>query len=220
MSRMIPLTPIYQMVGCKDSLGRPSKMPCPSYSLPASACKTGQKLAKVPGSTCSHCYADGRGNYRFQNVQDTLRARLATITDPLWPAAMATLISRESAASGFFRWHDSGDLQSVDHLEAIAEVARRTPQIRHWLPTREYRIVAEWTAVNHIPENLTIRVSAPMIDGAAPMIRTANGRLPVSYVHHVGEPRGQVCPAPKQGNQCGACRACWDASVDVSYHRH
>ncbi len=219
--RMIPLTPIYAMVGCKTGLGQPSKMPCPSYSLPASACKTGQKLAKVAGSTCSHCYADGRGNYRFQNVQNTLHARLATITDPLWPAAMATLIARESAASGFFRWHDSGDLQSLDHLEAIAEVARRTPHIRHWLPTREYRIVAEWLKANEVPENLTIRVSAPMIDGHAPHIRRQDGRrLPVSFVHQHEAPKARVCPAPEQGNMCGSCRSCWDASVDVSYHRH
>jgi hypothetical protein len=134
---------------------------------------------------------------------------------------MATIIARESAASGFFRWHDSGDLQSVDHLEAIAEIARRLPHIRFWLPTREYQMVATWIkAHGEAPPNLTIRISAPMVDGDAPMIRTASGRLAVSYVHADDAPKGQVCPAPQQGNQCGSCRACWDASVDVSYHRH
>ena len=38
-------------------LSKPSKMPGPAYNLPASACITGQKLAKVPGSVCAGCYA-------------------------------------------------------------------------------------------------------------------------------------------------------------------
>ena len=35
---------------------------------------------------------------------------------------------------------DSGDLQSLEMLEAIAEVARQTPEVKHWLPTKEYGI--------------------------------------------------------------------------------
>ena len=31
-------------------LSKPSKMPGPSYNLPAAACITGAKLAKIPGS--------------------------------------------------------------------------------------------------------------------------------------------------------------------------
>ena len=40
-----------------DSFTRTSKMPGLSYSLPAWACKTGQKLAKIPGTPCYGCYA-------------------------------------------------------------------------------------------------------------------------------------------------------------------
>ena len=45
-----------------DSFTRTSKMPGLSYSLPAWACKTGQKLAKIPGTPCYGCYAM-KGNY-------------------------------------------------------------------------------------------------------------------------------------------------------------
>ena len=38
-------------------LSKPSKMPGPSYNLPAAACITGAKLAKVPGTVCYGCYA-------------------------------------------------------------------------------------------------------------------------------------------------------------------
>ena len=45
-------------------LSKPSKMPGPSFNLPAVACITGSKLVKVAGSTCSGCYAL-KGRYRF-----------------------------------------------------------------------------------------------------------------------------------------------------------
>lgn len=206
-------------VGCPNGLGKPSKMPCPTYNIPASACKTGQKLAKVPGSTCEFCYADGRGNYGFKNVQQALHARLASIEDPKWADHMITAIG--AATSDYFRWHDSGDIQSAAHLDKIVTIARALPHIQFWLPTREYRIVADYARAHAIPDNLIIRVSAPMVDGAAPAIRTQDGRiLPTSYVHKAQAPRGQVCPAPTQGNKCGACRSCWDPDVNVSYHLH
>ena len=44
------------------SLSQPDKMPGYAYGLPAWECKTGGKLAKVPGSVCFGCYAM-KGNY-------------------------------------------------------------------------------------------------------------------------------------------------------------
>ena len=38
-------------------LSKPSKMPGYAYNLPAIHCKTGSKLAQVPGTTCHGCYA-------------------------------------------------------------------------------------------------------------------------------------------------------------------
>ena len=40
-----------------DSFTRTSKMPGLSYSLPAWACKTGQKLAKIPAVSYTHLRA-------------------------------------------------------------------------------------------------------------------------------------------------------------------
>jgi hypothetical protein len=48
-------------------LSRPSKMPGYAYNLPAIHCKTGSKLAAIPGTTCHGCYAL-KGRYRFPNV--------------------------------------------------------------------------------------------------------------------------------------------------------
>lgn len=193
-------------------LGNPSKMPGASFGLSAYDCAVGSKLRLVPGSTCATCYAT-KGHYRYASVQTAHARRLAGLTHPRWVEAMAHLISREE----FFRWHDSGDLQGIDHLERIIEVARRTPKTRHWLPTREKGLLTRWVRTgNAIPENLTIRLSAALLDQPAP-----NVGIPTSTVHKDREPIGHACPAPSQGNACGSCRACWDRSVpNVSYHAH
>ena len=59
-----------------DSFTRTSKMPGLSYSLPAWACKTGQKLAKIPGTPCFGCYAM-KGNYtRYPAIKRAQYRRL------------------------------------------------------------------------------------------------------------------------------------------------
>ena len=197
-------------------LSKPSKMPCYGYSLPAKECGVGSRLRQVKGSTCASCYAM-RGNYAFPKIQDALYKRLDAISRPDWVLHMSFLINHYGAKTPYFRWHDSGDLQSVEHLQKIVEVVRNTPSVKHWLPTREYAIVKEFRKTNSIPNNLTVRLSAHMVEGPdAPNIRGT-----VKSAVHKSEPRGHVCPAPKQDNTCGQCRACWDATIPlVSYHKH
>jgi Gene product 88 len=208
-------------------IGFPSKMPGTSYGISAHACITGAKLAKVPGSVCEGCYALG-GNYVYPSVLQAHKKRLAGIAHPQWTSAMVTLLRHAHArgtgrngafAVGWHRWHDSGDLQSVEHLTKICAVAALTPEIRHWLPTREMGIVARYRAQGGtVPDNLLIRVSATMVDGPATKAWDTT-----SGVHDAKAPPAgtHVCPAPTQGNACGACRACWSRDVaHVSYHRH
>jgi hypothetical protein len=208
------------------SLGYPSKMPGTSYGISAKACITGAKLAKVPGSTCFGCYAL-KANYQYPSVKVAHDKRLAGITNPAWTMAMVTLIKAAHARgvkrdgstfeAGYHRWHDSGDLQSVEHLTKICAVAAMTPEIKHWLPTREMGIVAKYKAQGGIvPSNLVIRVSATMVDGAA-----TKAWPQTSGVHHNEASKGFTCPAPTQGNACGDCRACWNPEVShTSYHLH
>ena len=113
-------------------LSAPGKMPEGSYNIPASACQTGQILAKVKDTPCEGCYAL-KGRYRFPNVKDALQRRLASLMDSRWVEAMTVLVKNKK----HFRWHDSGDIQSVDHLKKIFEVCNNTPATMHWLPTQE-----------------------------------------------------------------------------------
>jgi len=202
-------------------LSKPSKMPGYAYSLPAKECLTGGRLRTVAGSTCSGCYAM-KGRYVFPVVEAAMYRRLEALERPLWVAAMAELINRRAEAHPHFRWHDSGDLQSVEHLAAIVEVCELTPAVSHWLPTREYRILAEFEREGGTyPPNLNVRASAHMVGGKAPSF---SGRpITLSTVSRAlaDYPNAYHCPAPSQGNSCGDCRACWDRDVPhVDYHIH
>lgn len=195
-------------------------MPSYAWGIPAQACQVGQKLAAVDGSTCQSCYAL-RGFFRQARVQNAYYRRLDHFSDSLWITAMVKLIYWQVAETGepYFRWFDSGDLQSVEMLRKIVEVAAATPEVQHWLPTREYRIVAAYLRQSRLPSNLVVRVSAPLVDGPAPQ----QLGLPTSTVHSSpGTHSGLACNAydVKPAN-CGDCRACWNPDVaNVSYPLH
>jgi hypothetical protein len=125
----------------------------------------------------------------------------------------------------YFRWFDSGDLQSLNHLYLIADIAERCPEIEFWLPTREKGIVKAFTRDNRIPFNLVIRLSLPMIDkGPTAGVQAWADSIPgltLSAVHHRQPAFGQTCVAPKQDGECRDCRACWNRKIDtISYHLH
>lgn len=197
-----------------------TKMPCKSYSLPTSTCITGARMAQVAGSICANCYAN-KGNYiKYRaTIEPAQHRRLAALSHPDWVRAMVTLIE----PMPYFRWHDSGDLQGVDHLERIARVAALTPNTRHWLPTREYGMVAAYVAQGgEIPRNMVIRLSAMFVDREIqiPAILRGVAGIATSNVHDKAPAIGFQCKAPKQGGHCLKCRACWQRSGAVSYHNH
>ena len=120
------------------SLSEPSKMPGHAYSLPAKYCRIGSLLQQVSKAVCSRCYAL-RGRYLFPVVRKAMEQRLASLSHPRWVEAITTLIRRSGDA--YFHWHDSGDIQSLEHLQNIIAVARNLPKVKFWLPTREYQTV-------------------------------------------------------------------------------
>ena len=204
-----------QAIETINGFSKPSKMPCHSWSIPAKDCKTGSKLVKVEGSVCADCYAMS-GFYRMGNVKSCLEKRLESLSNPIWEKAMTIAISG-SEGSGFFRWFDSGDIQSLAHLKQIAQIAKNLPAIKFWLPTKEYGIVTQYLKENELPENLTIRLSGFMVDGPAP-VGLAN-RLGLVTSTVVSE--GFTCPSSSQGKKCLSCRACWDKTVsNVAYKHH
>ena len=235
----------------KVSLGN-GKMPGSTFAISAKKCKTGGKLAKILNSTCSRCYAltleKLRPSVHMGWLANYEKATSLIAKNPdQWAKAAAFQIVRAWQKSGqaFHRWFDSGDLQSIEMLDAIARTARLTPEIKHWLPTREAAIVKAWLKSNKCPSNLVIRVSATMIGD-----KPSNADL-TSTVHRKGESHvGKECIAYRTTSDnkvltpeefkahkklskeereslgftlghCGACRACWfDTVKNVSYPLH
>jgi hypothetical protein len=195
-------------------LSEPSKMPGYAYSLPARACKVGMQLAKVEGSICSSCYAL-KGRYRFTAVQNALKRRLKALKNPLWVEAMAYSINHHAKRDFIhFRWHDSGDLQNLEHLELINEVCHKTPGVKHWLPTREIAVVTKFFETGRtLAPNLIVRISAPMVGAAIKGLPS----LPVSTVGKEGF--GTQCEARHHGGRCDECRACW-STANINYPLH
>jgi hypothetical protein len=157
---------------------------------------------------------------------------------------MAFQIKRGCNKLGIFhhRWFDSGDLQSVEMLHAIVLCCLETPEIKHWLPTREAKIVQTYRKRHGLePDNLVIRVSATMISD-----KPIKGHSHTSTVHkHKETVHGKECLAyrtnkdnivvdletfkvmtrPEKKEQdfghCGDCRACWSRDVaNISYPLH
>ena len=196
-------------------LGRAGKMPCPTYNTPAKLCKTGSRLRKVKGSTCHGCYAM-KGNYLFPAVQQGLQKRFEAFKKTAFVDAMSFMVNRYAKKSGYFRWFDSGDLENITMLEKIVMVCQNTPDIKHWLPTREVKVVSDYLKIyKKFPDNLLVRVSSPMIDGEPLKFDYT------STVHHKENAIGHDCPSRFQENKCIDCRACWNKDIkNVSYHKH
>lgn len=229
-------------------LSNPSKMPTLSYSTPAERCGLGSLLRKVEGSTCFDCYAR-KGCYSFRSTVDAMARRYEVIQGALEsPIARAETIEafctlladrlrrtektiartgKPSADDGrYFRWHDSGDLISTDHLHMICTIAENSPRVTFWLPTRETGIVhAYLDAGGVIPPNLIVRLSVPMID------RIPEGKLlsamkraenVVASGVHTGElSHGESCSAYTREGNCADCRRCWETDAEfISYPKH
>ena len=214
------------------TLSKPSKMPGHAYSVSAKECGIGGKLAKQKGTVCHDCYAL-KGNYRFKNVQDAQAIRLdKMLNDVLWEDAMVYQIL--ATKERWFRWFDSGDLQTVENLARIVRICERTPNVMHWLPTKEYGIVnAYLNRGGEIPSNLTVRLSAYKMDAPPPQFRSKTWQAMTSLTtstvstRHGSEPIwgksfvGSVCPSSQQNNECRDCRNCCSKEVkNVTYLAH
>tara|TARA_R100000808_G_scaffold22451_1_gene48843 strand:+ start:324 stop:1016 length:693 start_codon:yes stop_codon:yes gene_type:complete len=207
-----------------------SKMPWLSWSLNSDDCKLGAILKFAPGSVCSGCYAD-KGNYNYPNVVAAQARRLDTLstnadTRSKWVDNFVQFFQGHldlglPEDKRYFRWFDSGDLQSVEMLADIVEIARRVPEMQFWLPTREMSMIKEYLFTSpHIPDNICIRISANRVGKKRPSpISILHPRLSDSAVEYYDE-EYQKCPASEQDNSCGDCRKCWDPTAKVGYPYH
>lgn len=204
---------IAQALEIIGGLSNPSKMPCHSYGISAYRCITGAKLQKIEGSTCSKCYAlKGMYGSWNKNVTKAHEIRLEALDHPLWIESMIFLVHHKKM--DYFRWHDSGDLQSFQHLLNLVKIAERCPDTKFWLPTREKKFINQFVdTFGNFPKNLIVRLSSTMIDeNPSPFKNT-------STVHKNKKPIGKPCSAIN--GKCNDCRDCWNPKIkNISYSFH
>tara|TARA_R100000388_G_scaffold43966_1_gene33557 strand:+ start:111 stop:698 length:588 start_codon:yes stop_codon:yes gene_type:complete len=194
-------------------LSNTSKMPGKSISLSAEKCITGSKLAKIKDTVCEDCYAL-KGAYRYPVVKKKMGERMGFFNASNFIPLMVMELNRTK--SDYFRWFDSGDVQSVKMCLDILEVCDRTPNKKHWIPTKEHKFWKDALKTRALPDNVVLRFSAYMIDKAP----SKNWQWSSAVVRDA-KPFGYGCPAPEQGGKCKECRACWSKDVKtVSYHKH
>ena len=198
---------------------RNTKMPGTTFAIDAFACNVGSNLALNPNTPCFACYARKlqKLSPRVDQGWKSNLSKWKQAKPEDWEQAMTLQILRYNT-DGFHRWFDSGDLQSVGMLQSIVNVCLMTPNIKHWIPTQERGVVKQFKKLGGvIPDNLVIRVSASLLNGAMPK-GFANG----SQVFTKGyAPKGKECKARTRGNSCGKCRSCWNKSVEfISYPKH
>lgn len=201
-------------------VGLPSKMPGTAFGIPAKECGVGGKLQGITGSICEDCYAM-KNNYTYPSVVEAQAKRFERLGNwtewvEAWCNIFAFLGTELPDEERYHRWHDSGDVQDANHLGAICEVARRNPEWRFWLPSKEYGIVGQFVQQWTVPGNLIIRMSSTHRgkDASEAIKRITGLYSTVDYDEK------QRCPAYRQEGFCGACRDCWDASVTTRDYPH
>jgi len=197
-------------------------MPCKSWSLPAK--KACPAAVFGPDTICGACYAD-KGMYTFPNVRESQALRFQWVTQCMRaPEGIEEFISTmvgaiKATKNPYFRVHDSGDLFNPTYVRAWAEVCRRLPDVKFYIPTRTWQFMAnpKWKdallELGALP-NVALRPSALKFGDLPP-------KIPGLAAGTTATAKGYTCPAAYQGNQCGSCRVCWDKpGVEVSYHQH
>ena len=127
--------------------GSPTRRRClaihTGYRQPTAS--PGSRLRPVSRLYLPGCYAFERGAYAWPVVKAAYRRRLAghrpaPIGFRRWPSLSGASRPRFPISGGTIPAISS--LSS--HLADICEIARRTPDSSHWIPTREYRIVSDY----------------------------------------------------------------------------
>lgn len=182
-----------------------------------------QAIDTCPGSVapggelvdaCKGCYAT-TGNYRFPNVKAPRVHNQEDWKEDDWVDTMVRLLAKDR----YFRWFDSGDMYAIKLAEKMYEVMRRTPNTKHWLPTRMHKLPKFeeiLTDMQYLP-NVMVRRSSDSVVGEFNF--TTHGSVIVSDgVAPVGT---TLCEAYSRGGKCDECRACYDKSVSViAYPAH
>ena len=194
-------------------LSKTSKLNCKSWSLEAGeTCPGSHKKDGTLVDACKGCYAKS-GCYTWKPVKTPRQHNKKDWKREGWVDDMVKELAKEK----YFRWFDSGDVYSKGLAEKIKEGIEKTPNTKHWLPSRSYKFEKIKKVLDQINtyKNATVRYSSDSINGEYEKglhDSTINAKDNADVFH---------CPAYKQEGKCLNCRACWDQPDKViSYAAH
>ncbi len=226
-------SPKFQWAGKEHALlTETTAMSCWSWSLPAGVSCPG-KQARSAEDICYGCYAQ-IGAYNYPSPLECQAARWAWLRRlmrtkagrQLWVDTMVAAI-KQCATNGYFRWHDSGDVFSPRYCRMIAEVCKRTRGVKHWLPTRSWRLPwggCELGKLNALA-NVQVRPSALQFGDSPPKI-AGLGKGSTAYLEDQPVPKSaRECPKASKGNadkscEQAGCRLCWQNRAGAGYLVH
>lgn len=183
-----------------------------------------EALETCPGSiaapgqlvdACAGCYAT-TGNYRFANVYIS---PLSNQRKCVSLANSLTISSDHAKRCQSFLLCARGAL-TLALAEKILEVMKRTPWVKHWLPTRMYKfpkfrqVLTDMQAL----KNVCVRFSSDSITGEYTKGLHGSVIVPTPADAKRGT---KLCGAYDNGGACGPCRACYDKRIKViAYPAH
>jgi hypothetical protein len=226
-------SPKFEWAGKAHSLlSETTAMASWSWSLPAEFTCPGM-VARDENDICFGCYAQ-IGCYGYRTTAEAQAARLAWTKEcsktangrKHWIDTMVHAI-RKCATNGYFRWHDSGDVFNAKYACMIGAVVRLTPDVKHWLPTRSWRLPWGLPALRalHALPNMVVRPSALSFGDSPPKIEGL-GKGSTAHLDGQPVPKGaRECPKAAKENEnksCAEanCRLCWQNRSGASYLVH
>ena len=199
-----------------------------SWSLPAGISCPGSKDAPV----CGSCYAK-KGMYRFPSVKNVREYNREDYHKDDWVDRMVKEVSKYD----YFRWFDSGDVETPKLASRIRDIIHATPSTHHWLPTRSDKITSiatefagrfySGTAGSFISfrqlTNLNLRPSADHIGLNNNERPGVNSYVILPEDMFEAKKQGiQLCPVSVPGStqkSCDYCTICYtDAKVAYILH--
>jgi len=200
-------------------LSKTSKLGTYSWSLQAlNTCPASIDLNGELVDACKGCYASF-GQYNYSNVKAPREFnRWAWKQDNFVDDFVKALEGHKH-----FRWFDSGDMYSLGLASKILQIMDRTPNTKHWLPTRMHKFEKFHAVLNcmQLLENVCVRLSSDSVMGEyveVPLtldIETTSTIIPESNIEGFREHGAFICSATFQNGKCEECRACYLKSNDV-----
>lgn len=114
--------------------------------------------SKIPGSICSHCYAQ-RMMKVCHNLDDGCTQNGVILSSRILPEEDIPFVNAR-----YFRFEAFGDLINETHLENYLNIARKNPHCMFTLWTKMYDLVYRYFKTHEAPNNFTLIISSLMVN--------------------------------------------------------